>query len=133
MAALHHEILIDVPAERLWSAMRDVGALHTRLVPGFVADCRLEGEQRHVTFGNGRTVIEPILSVDDERRRVAWGAIGGPLSHYSASTQVFEAGPGRCRVLWIADLLPHAAAPVVSGMIEAGLAAMKRHAEATAG
>lgn len=129
MASLHHEILIDVPAERLWDAMRDVGALHTRLAPGFVTGCRMEGELRHVAFGNGATVVEPILSIDDERRRVAWAATGGRLQHYSASTQVFEEGSGRCRVRWIADLLPHAAAPAVSAMIEAGLAAMKQHAE----
>ncbi len=29
MASLHKEILIDAPASELWSAVRDVGALHT--------------------------------------------------------------------------------------------------------
>ncbi|WP_395700902.1 hypothetical protein [Aquabacterium sp.] len=44
MASIHREISIDTPADRLWQAARDIGALHTRLVPGFVSDCRLEDE-----------------------------------------------------------------------------------------
>ena len=53
MASIHQDIPIEVPAERLWSALRDVGALHTRLVSGFVDDCRLDGEVRTLTFANG--------------------------------------------------------------------------------
>jgi hypothetical protein len=34
--------------------VRDIGNIHKRLVPGFVADCRMEGDDaRIVTFGNG--------------------------------------------------------------------------------
>ena len=46
MATLHHEITIDARAEDVWDAVRDVGALHTRLVPGFVVDTRLEAGVR---------------------------------------------------------------------------------------
>jgi hypothetical protein len=42
MASIRKQVSIDVPARQLWDAVRDVGALHTRLVPGFVTDCRLE-------------------------------------------------------------------------------------------
>ena len=60
MATLHHEITIQARAEDVWDAVRDVGALHTRLVPGFVKDTRLEpGAIRVVTFGNGVVVREP--------------------------------------------------------------------------
>jgi hypothetical protein len=70
-----------------------------------------------------------IIDIDDPARRIAWSAAGGRLSHHNASTQIFEEGPSRCRVVWIADLLPHALAPAVAGMIEDGLRAMKAHAE----
>ena len=66
------------PAGDVWDAMRDVGALHTRLVVGFVIDCKLEGSTREVTFANGMKAKETIIDVDDRRHRVAWTATGGP-------------------------------------------------------
>ncbi|MBS0455496.1 MAG: SRPBCC family protein [Proteobacteria bacterium] len=133
MASIRREISILAPADQLWSALRDVGALHTRLVPGFVTDCQWDGEGRDITFVNGVKARELIVDVDDESRRVAWTAVGGRLSHHNASAQVFAQGPAACLVVWIADLLPHDMAPAIASMIEAGLAAMKRHAERPAG
>jgi carbon monoxide dehydrogenase subunit G len=132
MASIRKEISITVPPEQLWDAMRDVGALHTRLVAGFVVDCRLEGESRTVTFANGMVATELIIDVNDADRRVAWSAVGGRLTHHNASAQVFAEGDGNSRVVWIADLLPHELAPSIAGMIEQGLAAMKQTLERAA-
>ena len=52
MAAIHKEIEIERNREFVWDAIRDVGAIHKRLVPGFVVDCKLEGDSRIVTFAN---------------------------------------------------------------------------------
>lgn len=131
MATIHREIRIDAPAGAIWGALRDVGALHTRLVPGFLTGCILDGEAREVTFANGMQVRELIVSVDDGAMRVAWSAVGGRLSHHNASAQVFAEGEGASRVVWIADLLPHELAPAIAAMIEQGLAAMKTHLEAS--
>ncbi|MEO6277898.1 SRPBCC family protein [Roseateles sp.] len=136
MASIHRDILIDVPATALWDALRDVGALHTRLVPGFVTHCEMDGEAaRQVRFANGAEVREVIVTADDTAHRIVWSATGGRLTHHNASAQVLDEGDSCCRVVWIADLLPDAMAPAIAGMIEAGLQAMKAHAEkvATAG
>jgi hypothetical protein len=58
MATLHKDIFIQARPEQIWDAVRDVGALHTRLVPGFVRDTRVEGETRVVTFANGAKARE---------------------------------------------------------------------------
>jgi hypothetical protein len=128
VATLHKEIFIEVPPEQAWDAIRDVGALHTRLVPGFVRDTRMEGEVRVVTFGNGMIVREPILSSDDRRMRLAWALEGGSVSHYNGVMQVF-AEAGGCRVTWTSDLLPHAAAESIGPMQDQGLATMKKTLE----
>src|SRR6185436_20937734 len=94
MATIHEEVRVASSAERVWDAVRDVGALHTRLVPGFVTDTKLDGETRVVTFGNGMVVREPIVSLDDSRRRLAWTAIGGRTTHYNAVLQVIDEGDG---------------------------------------
>jgi carbon monoxide dehydrogenase subunit G len=128
MASIRREISIAATAERVWDALRDVGALHTRLVPGFVTDCRLDGDARVVTFANGIVAREVIVDVSDEQRRIAWTAVGGRLTHHNASAQVFAEGQFS-RVVWIADLLPHEMAPAIAGMIEQGLAAMQQALE----
>jgi carbon monoxide dehydrogenase subunit G len=130
MATLHKEISIDARAEDVWDAVRDVGALHTRLVPGFVVDTRIEPGARVVTFGNGVVVREPIVSLDDERRRLAWGSTGGATTHYNAVLQVISEG-ARTRVAWTIDLLPDDRAAAVDAMQNQGLAVMKKTLERT--
>ena len=129
MASVHKSITIDTPAARVWDAMRDVGALHTRLVVGFVTDCKLESGAREVTFANGMKVREVIIDVDDQRHRVVWSATGGRLTHHNASAQVFALTDNTCEVRWIADLIPNEMASGMAGMIDQGLAAMKRTLE----
>lgn len=132
MASVHREIEISVPATQAWDALRDVGALHTRLVPGFVTDTKLEPGSRLVTFGNGRVVREWIVDVDDDRRRVAWSVKDEPFRHHNASAQVFDTAPGRCRFVWIADVLPDELGGFVTGLIEQGLGVIRSTLEKTA-
>jgi hypothetical protein len=128
MASIHREITIAAKPEELWAALRDVGAIHEKLAPGFVTDVQLEEGARVVTFASGMQARELILGVDDERRRVAWSVVGSAMTHHNASAQVFPDGAGT-RFVWIADLLPDALAPRIAGMIEAGLAAIRTHFE----
>ena len=130
MASIRREAFIEACPETAWSALRDVGALHTRLVPGFVVDTKLEEGARVVTFGNGMVARELIVDVDDEARRVAWSVVGGRMTHHNASAQVFPEGRG-CRFVWIADLLPHELAPLITTMIEQGMAVIKKTLEQT--
>ena len=116
----------------MWAALRDVGAVHTRLAVGFVTDCRLDGDARIVTFANGLVAREPIVDINDAERRLVWSAVGGRLTHYNASAQVFDAGEGRSRFVWIVDLLPHEMAGAVEAMIGQGIAAIKKTLEAGA-
>ena len=133
MASIRREIRTRARPEAAWDAIRDVGALHRRLVPGFVVDTRLEAGVRIVTFGNGMVVKEPIVHVDDEARRLVWAAIGEPLTHYNASVQVFPEGEGGSRIVWIADFLPDEAAGAIGSMIEEGSAVMQATLDRLAG
>jgi carbon monoxide dehydrogenase subunit G len=129
MASIHKEIHIAADPRTAWDALRDVGALHTRLVPGFVTDTRLEEGARVVTFGNGLVARELIVAVDDQARRVAWAVVGGSMSHHNASAQVFADGSGGCRFVWIADLLPDQMAPAIAAMMDQGLAVIRQTLE----
>jgi len=129
MGTIQKEIGITRDGSVVWDAIRDVGAIHRRLVPGFVVDCKLEGDSRIITFANGMVVREVIVTVDDETCRHAWSARGEPFTHHNASIQVFTEGVGKCRVVWIADLLPNEIADTVEQMVSQGLGVMKRTLE----
>ena len=129
MASIHREVRIQADPETIWDALRDIGALHQRLAPGFVTDVRLEEGARVVTFGNGLVARELIVDIDDEARRLVWSVVGGRMTHHNASAQVFPDGDGGSRFVWIADLLPHELAPGVAAMMEQGLAVIRRTLE----
>jgi hypothetical protein len=50
MTSIAVEITTDASPKMVWDAIRDIGALHTRLVPGFVLNTELISEGRRVTF-----------------------------------------------------------------------------------
>jgi carbon monoxide dehydrogenase subunit G len=132
MASIRKEITIEAPPETVWAAFRDVGAVHERLAPGFVTDCRMDGEgARIVTFANGLVARELIVDVDDSARRLAYSARGGRSTHHNASFQVFAEGPAHTRLVWIADVLPHEVAKPIGEMMEAGCQVMQRTLQTT--
>lgn len=131
MASIRREVHIQAAPEKVWDALRDAGALHTRLCPGFVIDTQMEGNDvRLVTFANGQQARELIVSVDDATRRVSWAIVGAQFIHYNGAAQVTPLDDGTCRFTWISDLLPNELAPAIATMIEAGIAAVKRAQEA---
>src|SRR5215467_881820 len=132
MASIRKEISTRASLNTVWAALRDIGALHTRLVPGFVVDTRLEPGARLVTFGNGTVVRELIVDVNDETKRVAWSARSEQLMHHNASAQVVAGEGGHTRVIWIADLLPNEVAGVLGQMMEEGIGVMKKTLDALA-
>jgi len=136
IASIHHEIVISSRPEEVWAAIRDVRAVHLRLLPGRVLDTRLHGDVRSLTLADGAVVRELIVDVDDQARRLAYAVVDGtrlPLTHHHASFQVFAEGSDRSRLVWITDFLPGTLAPQVRARIERGAAEMKRALEEAAG
>jgi carbon monoxide dehydrogenase subunit G len=130
MAHIRKEILIEASPEAVWDALRDWGALHERLVPGFVVDTQLDGDDRIVTFFNGAVVREQLVDLDDDARRLAWSIVGGPYTHHNASSQVFPDGENGARFVWIADLLPNELAATTDEMMGQGTNIVKQTLEA---
>jgi hypothetical protein len=125
MATITKTIATVAPVRAVWSAIRDIGALHTRLVPGFVLDTVLDGDARIVTFANGMVVREPIIAIDDEHARLVWSSDGPHFDHYNASARAIEQADDTTLVVWTADFKPDDLAGVVDEMMTAGASAMK--------
>jgi carbon monoxide dehydrogenase subunit G len=126
MASIHKDIPIDADPEGVWAAVRDFGAVHQRLAPGFVIDARLEGDARIVTFHNGNVARELKVDCDDARRRLVYAVISERVRHYSASVQVVPDGETRTRMIWIVDVLPNEIAPYIAGQMDQGVLAMQK-------
>ena len=127
MATVCVEATVNAPAQRVWEAVADVGAVHRRLLPGRVADARMEGDVRILTMPDGAQVRELILAVDHAIRRMAYTVTEGqrlPLTYHHAAFQVYEEGDGS-RLVWLTDVLPHAMATVVKDRVARGIQEMK--------
>jgi len=134
MASLRKELVLAALAAHVWSALRDFGAVHERLAPGFVTGTTMEGKDvRVVTFFNGSSARETLVGRDDTLRRLAYAIIGGRAAHYAASAEVQEGDGGGCRFVWTVDVLPDALAPYIDDMMTRGAAAMKAALEAAPG
>ena len=126
MASIHKDIPIDAPADQVWAAVRDFGAVHTRLAPGFAIDARLDGEARIVTFANGNVAREVLVNCDEARRRLVYAIANERVSHYNASVQVQAEDETRSRLIWIVDVLPNDIAPYIDGQMDQAAQAMQQ-------
>lgn len=127
MASIHKNIPVDAPTDAVWDAVRDFGALHQRLNPGFVTDCRLDGNARIVTFHNGNVVSEELVDCDDARRRLVYAILGREgVRHYNGSVQVLADGETNSQIIWIIDVLPNEIAPYIASQMDLAAAAMQK-------
>ncbi|MBN9041874.1 MAG: MxaD family protein [Rhizobiales bacterium 62-47] len=125
MTSIQKDIPLDAPAADVWDAVRDFGAVHTRLAPGFVIDAKLDGEARIVTFANGTVARELQVDCDDNKRRLVYAVVSERIAQHSASVQVIADGDAS-RLVWIVDVLPHAVAPYIATQMELAATAMRK-------
>jgi uncharacterized membrane protein len=125
VASVRREIVVDVPIEQVWDAVRDYGALHERLAAGFAIATRLEGDDRIVTFANGAVFRERLISSDDEAHRLAWTIVDGPWTHHNGAVELFAEPEARTRLVWTTDMLPDDVAAETEPTIDAAMPLIK--------
>src|SRR5213596_2935810 len=128
MASIRKEMTLRARPDAVWDAVRDVGAIHTRLAKGFVTDVKMDGDARIVTFANGMVAKELIVDQDDAAWRLVWSIVGGRMTHHNGSIQVLPVADG-CRLVWIADILPNELKGPIQAMMQQGMDAMKKKLE----
>lgn len=129
-AHVRKETVVAAPPGFVWDALRDFGALHTRLVRGFVVETRREGSVRTVAFANGAVVREVLIECDDDAMKLVYAVAGHDhLIAHSASAQVFAGPDGGSKFVWMADFLPRDMEPYISEQMGVGIAAIKQTLE----
>ena len=125
MATLRKEIPVSAGATPVWNALRDFGAVHTKVAPGFLTALEMDKGDRALTFFNGMVARERLVTLDDESCRLVYAVIGGQASHYNAAVHVFPEGDGS-RIVWTIDLSPDSLAPAIGAMMDQAALAMKK-------
>jgi hypothetical protein len=123
MATLKREVPVAAGPAPVWQKLRDFGAVHTKVAPGFLTDLRMDKGDRVLTFFDGTVARERLVTLDDEHCRLVYAVVDGRPSHYNAAVQVFPEGD-TSRVVWTIDILPDELAPAVSGMMDEAIKAM---------
>jgi Polyketide cyclase / dehydrase and lipid transport len=132
MALITIDTGVAASADHVWDALRDWGALHERLAPGFAVATVVDGSDRLVTFFNGVTLRERILEVDDDQRRLVWSIVDGPYSQHKGTAEVRATDDGAL-FSWTAEVAPDETAARTREMMERGSAAIKAALEAGPG
>ena len=135
MSSVVKEVMIEAEAKYCWDAVRDFAGLSERLAPGFVTDLVMaDPRARRITFFNGAVATEYLVGSDDDAMRIAYTVTEGPLesTHHNACVQVVPDGDGRCRFIWITDVLPDALGQRIEELMEAGIKVIKPTLEAAA-
>ncbi len=117
MATIHREIPIDTTVEAAWSKLSDLQRVHGML--SILSDAVVDGDRRVCGLEGGGRLEELILSVDDDRRRVAYAIVDSPfgLDFHAASMSVVADGDS-ARLVWTTDMKPDEAADQIAGLIE---------------
>jgi hypothetical protein len=132
LASVVREVSIEASAETCWDALRDFGAVHQRLVPGFVTGLRLlSPTEREITFFTGAVATERLVGVDEQSMRLAYTVVDSALgaTHHNASAQLIADGGGRCRFVWITDVLPDELGEPIGAMMDQGALVIKKTLE----
>jgi hypothetical protein len=126
MATIYKEFTVDADIDSVWDALRDFNAVHQRLAPGFVVDCKPGEGSRTVTFANGATAQELLVGIHEGMHRLSYTIAGGKASHHMASAQLFAEGEKRTRFVWITDVLPDSLGEYIDAMMSQGAVVMQR-------
>jgi hypothetical protein len=124
MASIRKEITLGNSAGRVWDAIRDFQAVHTRVAPGFLTANKPEDGARVLTFANGAVFRELLVSCDERQRRLVYAIAQPPFTTYSASVEILDSGAGS-RLAWTVDFLPNELTDPIESQMEAALRVMK--------
>lgn len=130
MAEIRSHVLIDVPADTVWKVVGDAPNI-ADWMPSMTASSG-DARRRTVTLADGAVLIEDIVTLDPERRRLQYRVIGGdlPITEHLGTVDVLEVAPDRAIVVYSTELDSAEIAAAFDGAIAGGLAHLKSVLEA---
>ena len=117
IATIYREAEIDVSVDKLWEALSDVANVDKLL--SYLESAEIDGDFRTCAMDGGGELRELIVSIDQERRRVAYSIVEGPFGfeHHSSSWRAVADGD-KAVFIWETDVMPHSIAEVLEPVID---------------
>ncbi len=126
MATATAELTMSASPETVWAIVRDFHGLATWM-PGIDASVA-EGDDRVLSM-MGMSIRERLTDLDEPGRSITYSIVdGAPVESHSATITVHEADGGS-RVTWDVDATPDDMAPMMQGIYQSSLDALKSKAE----
>lgn len=118
MSTLRSSILLDHKASDVWAIIRDTSRV-SRWFPG-ITESTGDEKQRRVVLGDGSAIIEDIVTLDDELRRMQYAAVGGdlPIERHLGTVDVLVIDDERSLVVYSTEITPDALAPAFHSAID---------------
>jgi len=118
MPTIYLEHHVDAPAATVWQQISDIRSPE-RLTNMIHAVEVIEECERACATDHGK-IVERIISVDHDRRRVAYTATQSPfpINHHNAALTVTEE-PDGSRLTWITDIEPAEVADALQPVLAA--------------
>lgn len=127
MSTLRSSILLDHPAPDVWAVIRDTSNV-SRWFPG-ITESAGDEKQRRVVLRDGSALVEDIVTLDDELRRMQYAAVGGdlPVEHHLGTVDVFDVGDGRSLLVYSTEIAPDAFAGAFHSAIDEAVMNLPNH------
>ncbi|MDF1523921.1 MAG: SRPBCC family protein [Trueperaceae bacterium] len=135
MVEIHVERTLEVPAQRVWEALRSFEGIETYLPMIARSEVRGSGAGavRVCTTQDGGSIQERLESLDDAAMRLVYTIVDGPMpiEDYRSTMHVRAAGDERCTVSWSCtfEAAPEAAEELrgmFTGVYTDGLAGLEK-------
>lgn len=120
MATVRRELIIDRPADDVWSLVSDPGAI-ARWFPGIVKSTYTPSDSpgtpatRKVELASGISLVEEVVTNDPLLRRFQYRITGGAFKQHLATVDVIEIDEKRCLAIYGTDATPDVMALVLGG------------------
>ena len=118
MTTIHREFPIGSTVDAAWAKLSDVGNVHEML--SILTDTTVNGDKRVCGVVGGGRIEELILSIDDDRHRVAYSVLSAPGAdlEFHAASMSLEAAGDAAKFVWTTDLKPDEAANQIAEIID---------------
>lgn len=118
MASIVKHIDVDADATRAWAQIADAGSVD-KLV-SMITACRLEGDTRYCTMADGSEIVEQVIAIDADNKRLAYRISGGaiPFEFHAGSMQVHAKDMGS-HLVWTFDFKPDGLSEAIGPMLDA--------------
>mgnify|MGYP000117793711 CR=1 FL=1 len=129
MASLRTHARIARPADEVWKVVSDAAGI-SGWFPG-IEQATVEGGTRTCTLAGGMTLVEDVVTVDDELRRFQYRITDGiPVEHHLGTVDVLDDGDGAL-VVYSTEVTPDSLADLMRPAIEGGVQGLKAKLEST--